>query len=134
MGEPTGYKLMPVENAVPFAQSRTAFLKRAFFTTKNLWVTPYHPHERFPAGEYPNQHSGGAGLPEWSLANRSIEDTNVVLWYTLGVNHVPRLEDWPVMPVRRVSFMLQPIGFFERNPALDVPFPPGHPDGDTCTP
>ncbi|HZU03205.1 MAG TPA: primary-amine oxidase [Ktedonobacteraceae bacterium] len=133
MGEPVGYKLMPGENTVSFAQPSAFFLKRAGFTTKNLWVTPYHPQERFPAGEYPNQHPGGAGLPAWCRANRSIEDTNLVLWYTLGVTHITRLEDWPVMPVRYVGFMLQPVGFFHRNPALDVPPPPGHHDGGRCT-
>jgi primary-amine oxidase len=132
MGEPVGYKLMPGENAVAFAQPSAFFLKRARFTTKNLWVTPYHPQERFPAGEYPNQHPGGAGLPAWCRANRSIEDTNVVLWYTLGLTHVTRLEDWPVMPVRYVGFMLQPVGFFPHNPALDVPPPPQHHDGERC--
>jgi primary-amine oxidase len=30
-----------------------------------------------------------------------------------------------VMPVDTVSFWLKPFGFFERNPALDVP--PAHP-------
>lgn len=134
MGEPVGYRLMPSENAVPFAQPSAAFLKRAFFTTRNLWVTPYLAQERFPAGEYPNQHKGGAGLPEWCQANRSIVDTNVVLWYTLGITHITRLEDWPVMPVRRIGFALQPVGFFARNPALDVPLPPGHHhDGETCS-
>ncbi|MFL5626079.1 MAG: primary-amine oxidase, partial [Ktedonobacteraceae bacterium] len=66
MGEPVGFKLMPGENTVAFAHASASFLKRARFTTKNLWVTPYHPQERFPAGEYPNQHAGGAGLPEWT--------------------------------------------------------------------
>lgn len=133
MGDPVGYKLMPDDNAVAFAQPGAFFLKRALFTTRNLWVTPYSARERFPAGEYPNQHAGGAGLPEWSKANRSIEDTNVVLWYTLGVTHVTRMEDWPVMPVRYAGFMLQPVGFFERNPALDVPPPPLHHNGEACS-
>ena len=26
--------------------------------------------------------------------------------YVFGVTHVPRLEDWPVMPVDRIGFML----------------------------
>ena len=30
-------------------------------------------------------------------------------------------EDWPVMPVDTVSFSLKPVGFFDRNPSLDVP-------------
>ena len=26
--------------------------------------------------------------------------------YVFGVTHIPRLEDWPVMPVERLGFML----------------------------
>ena len=48
-------------------------------------------------------------------------DTDVVLWYTFGVTHIVRPEDWPVMPVEYTGFLLMPVGFFDRNPALDVP-------------
>jgi primary-amine oxidase len=30
------------------------------------------------------------------------------------------------MPVDTVSFWLKPFGFFDRNPALDVPASPSH--------
>ncbi len=125
VSEPVGYKLMPGENVLPFAHPESSVYKRANFATKHLWVTSYNPAERYPAGDYPNQHAGGAGLPAWTQANRSIENTNVVLWYTVGVHHVPRTEDWPVMPVTYFGFTLKPVGFFDRNPALDVP-PPAH--------
>ena len=131
LGEPVSYKLMPGENVLPFAQPTSSVFKRATFATKHLWVTPYDPAERFPAGDYPNQHPGGAGLPAWTQANRSLENTNVVLWYTVGVHHIPRPEDWPVMPVTYYGFTLKPVGFFDRNPALDVP-PPAHHHGDAC--
>ena len=26
--------------------------------------------------------------------------------YVFGMTHIPRLEDWPVMPVERIGFML----------------------------
>ena len=123
LGQPVGYQLLPQENAVSLARPTSSVVQRAAFITKNLWVTPYAPAERYPAGEYPNQHPGGAGLSAWTQANRRLVETNVVLWYTLGVNHVPRPEDWPVMPVRTFSFRLQTVGFFDRNPALDVPLP-----------
>jgi primary-amine oxidase len=45
----------------------------------------------------------------------------VVVWYTFGVTHFVRPEDWPVMPVEYCGFLLTPFGFFDRNPALDVP-------------
>jgi primary-amine oxidase len=76
------------------------------------------------AGDFPNQHRGGDGLPAWTKANRPTVDTDVVVWFTLGVTHIPRAEDWPVMPVERAGFHLLPVNFFDRSPALDVPPPP----------
>jgi primary-amine oxidase len=124
-GQPVAYKLLPGENVLPFAHPEASISKRAAFMTKHLWVTPFSSRELYPAGDYPNQHSGGAGLPAWTQANRSIENTNVVLWYTMGAHHIVRPEDWPVMPVSTIGFTLKPDGFFDRNPALDVP-PPHH--------
>jgi primary-amine oxidase len=45
----------------------------------------------------------------------------VVVWHTFTARHVVRPEDWPVMPVTRVGFQLRPDGFFDGNPALDLP-------------
>jgi primary-amine oxidase len=44
-----------------------------------------------------------------------------VLWHVFGPTHLPRPEDWPVMPVDSAGFTMKPTGFFDRNPALDVP-------------
>ncbi len=121
LGEPVGYRLIPGENAVPYAQADAAVMKRAGFISNHLWVTPYEPSERYAAGEYPSQHPGGAGLPEWTAQDRPVQDRDLVVWYTFGHHHVPRPEDWPVMPVAMIGFTLKPAGFFERNPALDVP-------------
>ena len=123
LGDPVSYKLIPGENAWPFAHPEASLMQRAGFINKHLWVTPYTPEEKYAAGNYPNQHAGGAGLPAWTQENRSIENTDLVLWYTIGHTHIPRLEDWPVMPVAYTGFMLKPVGFFEGNPALDVPPP-----------
>jgi len=84
-------------------------------------VTAYDPSERFAAGDYPNQHPGGDGVPRYAAADRPTENTDVVLWYTFGAHHVVRPEDWPVMPVTHVGFKLKPAGFFDGNPALDMP-------------
>lgn len=130
LGRPVAYRLVPGENCLPFARPGSAVLKRAGFLTKQLWVTPYHPRERFPAGDYPNQNPGGDGLPRWTAADRSIEDTDVVLWYTFGHHHIPRVEDWPVMPVSLIGFSLKPDGFFDSNPALDLP--PSPPRSECC--
>ena len=121
LGDPVGYRLVPGANVSPFAHPDASLLERAAFLRKHLWVTPFDPKERYPAGDYPNQHRGGDGLPRWTEANRSVEDEDIVVWYTFGSHHIPRPEDWPVMPVERIGFTLKPDGFFDRNPALDVP-------------
>jgi len=127
LGIPVSYKLVPGSTPTLLANPDSSVAKRAGFATRNLWVTPYAADERRAAGDYPNQHVGGDGLPRWTTANRSIVERDIVLWYTFGLTHVPRPEDWPVMPVEYAGFMLVPHGFFDRNPALDVPPLPGAP-------
>ena len=95
--------------------------RRAAFMTRQLWVTAYHPDEIHAAGRYPNQSSGGDGLPAWTAADRPLVDTDVVVWHSFGLHHIPRPEDFPVQPVITAGFVLHPAGFFTENPALDVP-------------
>ncbi|MBA0609221.1 hypothetical protein Godav_021312 [Gossypium davidsonii] len=125
-GQLTGYKLVPGSNCLPLAGSEAKFLRRAAFLKHNLWVTQCAPYEMFPGGEFPNQNPrAGEGLATWVKQDRSLEETDIVLWllnwYVFGITHVPRLEDWPVMPVERIGFMLMPHGFFNCSPAVDVP-------------
>jgi len=125
VGRPTAYDLVPQSTVTLLAGPGSSVAARATFATRSLWVTPYDPDQRRPAGEHPNQHPGGDGLPRWIEAGRSIVDREVVVWHTFGISHVPRPEDWPVMPVEYAGFVLRPVGFFPRNPALDLP-PPHH--------
>jgi len=122
-GKPVGYQLLPHTSVLPFARPGSSIMQRAGFTRHHLWVTPYHPAEQYPAGDYPNQHPGGAGLPAWTAANRPVENTILTLWYNVNVQHTPRVEDWPVMPVAHAGFLLRPFNFFTSSPALDVPPP-----------
>jgi primary-amine oxidase len=125
VGRPVAYKLLPGPVPTLLADPESSVGRRARFATKNLWVTAFDPAERRAAGDHPNQHAGLDGLPRWTEADRPLVDTDVVLWHTFGVTHLPRLEDWPVMPVEYTGFHLLPLGFFDKNPALDVA-PPDH--------
>jgi primary-amine oxidase len=129
LGQPTGYRLIPQSSPLLLAPPDTPLGRRAAFARHHLWVTRFDPEERHAGGEYPNQHPGGLGLPAWTAADRSLEAADVVLWHTFGLSHIARPEDWPVMPVEHCGFRLRPWGFFDRNPALDVP-PTG---GNGCT-
>jgi primary-amine oxidase len=126
LGTPTGYKLVPGGALPALLDPASPVFERAQVIGHTLWVTPYREDERWPCGEMPTQSASDTGLPVWTAQNRSIEDTDVVLWYVFGINHVTRPEEWPVMPVDTVSFWLKPSGFFHRNPALDVAPAHGH--------
>jgi primary-amine oxidase len=126
LGTPVGYKLVPGGCFPALLDRDSPVLRRAEAIAHTLWVTPHHPDERWPCGEFVVQSGEAEGLPAWTAADRPIEDTDVVLWYVFGIHHVTRPEEWPVMPVDVVSFWLKPTGFFDRNPALDVP--PTHHD------
>jgi primary-amine oxidase len=121
LGQPVGYLLFTGENSAPIAAPTSSVRKRAGFMNSHVWVTQQDPNEIYAAGFYINQSKGGDGLPKWVKQNRAIENQDVVLWYTMGVTHLPRPEDYPVMPVHKAGFKLLPVSFFSRNPALDVP-------------
>ena len=126
LGTPVGYKLVPSAAFPPLLDPASPAYQRAEVIGHTLWVTPYHVDERWPCGDFPVQSERDSGLPIWTRADRPIENTDVVLWYVFGIHHITRPEDWPVMPSDIVSFWLKPFGFYDRNPALDVP--PSHPD------
>ena len=121
MGDPAGYKFMPGDNSFPLASPNAWWRKRAGFVNHHVWVTPFAENEKYAAGDFPNQSSGGAGLIAWTEADRAIANTDVVFWYTFGHTHIPRPEDYPVMPTAYIGFLLKPNGFFGHNPANDVP-------------
>ncbi|HEY1920234.1 MAG TPA: primary-amine oxidase [Streptosporangiaceae bacterium] len=126
LGTPVGYKLVPSGAFPPLLDRSSPAFRRAEAIGHTLWVTPYREDERWPCGDFPNLSERDTGLPAWTAQDRSIENTDVVLWYVFGINHITRPEDWPVMPADIVSFWLKPFGFFDRNPALDVPPDSGH--------
>ena len=119
-GDPVAYKLVPSASIPALMDPSSPVFQRAQAIGHQLWVTPFAADERWPCGEFVNQSESDEGLPVWTAADRSVEDTDLVLWHVFGIHHVPRPEDWPVMPVDVVSFRLVPFGFFDRNPTLDA--------------
>ena len=122
-GSPVGYEI-DGHGAMTLLSADDYMQRRAGFTNHTLWVTPYNANELFAAGDYPTVSTEGDGLPKWTAANRSVANTDVVAWLTMGFHHVPRPEDWPIMPVAWHSFEIRPVGFFSRNPSIDLPRTP----------
>ncbi|MFB2596849.1 primary-amine oxidase [Herbiconiux sp. P17] len=124
IGQPTAYGLIPGMNANPMFTPEAPMMRRAGFIDYHLWVTRYAADELYAAGGFPHRSLGGdQGLPQYAAQDRDIVDSDLVVWYTFGVHHIVRPEDWPVMPVAHAGFDLRPIGFFDANPALDLPRP-----------
>jgi primary-amine oxidase len=124
VGYPTSYQLLPSHSIHTLLSPDEVARQRAGFIDHHLWVTPYAAAERYAAGDYPTLSTPGQGLPAWTKGNRSVANTDVVLWYTFGMHHMVRAEEWPVMPVLWHEFALRPFDFHDRNPAMDAGMKP----------
>jgi len=94
--------------------------RRNAYVAYQLWVTPYDPKERYAGGRYAMMSDGSDTLAAWAGRDRPIGNRDIVAWFTMGFHHIPRMEDWPVMPTHWSSFSLMPMNFFATNPALTV--------------
>ena len=121
-GDHPSYKLVPSASIPALMDPESPQFKRAPVIGHTVWVTRNHERERWPAGEYPTQSTTDVGgMSDWIADDEPLENTDIVLWYVFGIHHVPRVEDWPVMPADTIAFWLKPFGFFDQNPSLDVP-------------
>jgi primary-amine oxidase len=121
LGQSPGYELRPGHSATSLLASDDWPQRRAAFSAAPLWITAYDPKELYAAGLYPNQSRGGDGLPAYAARHRPIDNADIVLWVTLGFHHLPRPEDWPVLPTMLHSVALVPYGFFDHNPSVQAP-------------
>lgn len=124
MGNPVSYQIIPyaggthpVAKGAQFAPDEWIY-HRLSFMDKQLWVTRYHPRERFPEGKYPNRSTHDTGLGQYSKDNESLDNTDAVVWMTTGTTHVARAEEWPIMPTEWVHTLLKPWNFFDETPTL----------------
>ncbi len=117
-GAPVGYEVVPNGNAST-VYPRSREMGPAGFTFHHLWVTPYRNGELFADGRFPNQATPRDLDSLYHYANHeTIYDRDIVIWYSLGETHVPRVEDYPLMSDTTVSVLFRPDGFFRRNPAF----------------
>jgi primary-amine oxidase len=120
-GQAVAYKLLAGASPTLLAHPDSIMAKRAAFAMYNIWATPFNAEEYSAGGPLTVMHEGQNGLGENTESDRDISQCDLVLWHTFGLTHVPRPEDWPVMPVEYCGFHLIPVGFFDRNPTLDLP-------------
>ena len=120
-GLPTAYRLSLPPFQPLLALPSSFHHARAEFADHAVYVTRYREGQLYAAGQWTNQSRGGQdGVRTWS---RSCEDVGgePVLFVQFGINHIPRCEDFPVMPCETLRVGFKPCNFFERNPGIDVP-------------
>ncbi|KAJ4421854.1 hypothetical protein N0V82_003454 [Gnomoniopsis sp. IMI 355080] len=119
--KPVGYKIQVPPFQPMLADKDSFHFKRAEFADHSIYVTKYMPDEKFAGGLYTNQSRGGDGVRTWAKRKDSVIDADIVVWVQFGMNHIPRIEDFPVMPVEIIKVALKPVNFFNKSPAMDVP-------------
>ncbi|KAK5143383.1 hypothetical protein LTR04_001910 [Oleoguttula sp. CCFEE 6159] len=119
--KPVAYKI----HAPPFqkmlADAASFNHARAEFADHNLYAVAHRDGELYAGGKYTNQSRGGTGVRGWAARRDDVVDADVVVFVQFGINHIPRVEDFPVMPCEIIKVALKPVNFFHRNPAIDVP-------------
>lgn len=122
----TGYQVIPFAGGThPFAEKpifldSDYLMHRAGYMKNHLYVTPFQDAERYAEGTFVNQNPKETGLPAWVAQNRNIYRTDDVVWITTGTTHVPRAEEFPIMPTEWSSTMVKPFNFFDRTPTLNL--------------
>ncbi len=111
LGQPEGFALIPETYAFPYLDSTTVVGRIAGFAYHQLWVTDYKPEELYAAGTFPAQGDPSDRLPYWARKSQLSVARDIVVWYTVGVTHLPRPEDWPIMPTMHAGFLMRPAGF-----------------------
>ena len=120
-GKPVAYKIQAPAFQKILSDTDSFNYKRAEFASHNIYVTKYRDGELYAGGQYTNQSRGGTGVRSWADRKDDVKDEDLVVFVQFGINHVPRIEDFPVMPCEILKVALKPVNFFDKNPALDVP-------------
>ena len=113
---------MPGVNSIPYVAADVAgAAARRLHQSVTSGRRATTPTRCMRPARIPTRASAAPGCRSGSPTTSRSSNQDVVVWYTMGVTHIPRPEEWPVMPVTHVGFKMIPGGFFSRNPALDVP-------------
>lgn len=119
--KPVGYKILNSQYPGLLAQEGSIVRQRAAFATKPLWVVPFKDFRLYPAGNYVCQSTGEAHQSGNETLEGWVSDAkhaDIVCYVQFGLTHIPRTEDFPIMPADPVSVTLRAANFFQSSPAL----------------
>ena len=117
LGYHPSYAISVGDNATSVLDRADPPQRRATFSAFSLWATQYAENEDWAAGLYPGLTTADAGLPQYVSQKRSINNEDLVLWATLGFHHIPKPEDFPLLPTTWREVTLRPVNFFDFDPS-----------------
>ncbi|KAF7350979.1 Amine oxidase [Mycena sanguinolenta] len=127
-GKDVGYALGVKGAAIQLLTQPDGWVgRRATFAKKPMWVCRDIEDTKggrmWPAGKYVPQTRNAPedSIGNWVNGEKNIEKEDLLVYLTVGVTHIPRPEDWPVMPVENLNITFKPVSFFAVNPSMDVP-------------
>jgi primary-amine oxidase len=122
-GKPVAYTIHSPSKQMLLAHPDSWHGRRAKYAFHPFWVTTYQDSELYAAGDYTYQSHPDftSDLGAWAARGDNTHDSDIVIWHSISLTHNARTEDYPVMPCDTMTVSLKPSGFFEQNPALDVP-------------
>jgi primary-amine oxidase len=122
-GKPASYKIVSGQAPLMMAKENSIPAKRAPWARHAMNVVKYDEDRLYPSGFHVPQTSGDGplGIKEWIGDGKdSIENTDIIVFHTFGISHVPAPEDFPLMPAEPIEVLIRPRNFFTQNPALDI--------------
>ncbi|KAJ4470886.1 copper amine oxidase [Lentinula aciculospora] len=127
-GKDVGYSISMKGGITPMmARSDGWALRRAGFAKYPIWVVKDVEGPKggrmWPAGKYVPQTrvQPEDSVLSWVAGELPVKDEDLLVFLTVGTTHIPRPEDWPVMPVEHLNIAIKPQSFFDKNPSMDVP-------------
>ncbi|KAK6810720.1 hypothetical protein RU639_013568 [Aspergillus parasiticus] len=119
---PVGYKFIPPPSQLLLAHPSSIIAERAKFAQHHVWVTRHHDGDLWAGGKWTTNSSAETdGISSYVASGEPVRNEDVIVWITFGMTHIPRVEEFPVMPTESLSVVFKPVDFFIRNPALDMP-------------
>ncbi|CEP20681.1 AMO [Cyberlindnera jadinii] len=122
-GKPASYKIVSMQTPMMMAKEGSIQANRAPWARYTTSVVKYEEDRLYPSGVFVPQSSGpDIGIKKWiGDGTDNIENTDLILFHTFGISHVPATEDYPLMPSEPITLLIRPRNFFTANPALDIP-------------
>ncbi|XP_045159159.2 putative amine oxidase [copper-containing] [Mercenaria mercenaria] len=121
-GVPRAYRLMTKGMSKQLFEKGSGQEPSVAWARNQVAVTKYKEGERRSSSMYAiwDAEDPVVNFQKFIDDDESIKDEDQVTWVTMGIHHIPHMEDFPVTPTigLDLSFLLIPNNYFDEDPAM----------------